>query len=87
MGPSLDLDVGVKRKDELGEWKKKDPLLCLRVRLIQEGLSKEKELQEIADRVAEEVEEAVQFARSSPFPDQNDLLKNVFRSADGEENR
>lgn len=78
VGPSWDIDVGVKRKDELGEWLKKDPIARLREQLIKEGVRSE-ELEEISKDVQQEVEEAIAFARESPYPDEQELMHYVFK--------
>jgi len=80
VGPSWDMDVGVKRKDELKEWLLKDPLARVRSRLHQAGISDE-ECQEIERAATTEIEEAVAFARESPYPDEGDMTKHVWASS------
>jgi TPP-dependent pyruvate/acetoin dehydrogenase alpha subunit len=40
----------------------------------------EVERDHIHKAISEEVEEAVKFARESPYPDENDLLHDVFKT-------
>ena len=80
VGPALDLDVGVRRKDDLVEWRKKDPLLPLKTRLVEAGEPVE-ELERLAKDVVREVEDAVAFARKSPYPDPAELAEYVFRTS------
>lgn len=82
VGPVWDMDVGVKRKDELKEWLPKDPVARARTCLIELGAAKG-ELDRIEQRIRAEVEEAVVFARRSPYPDQSELLEHVFHSGKG----
>jgi len=77
VGPSWDMDVGVKRKDELKDWLPRDPLARLSALLQHSGVSKEA-LRQTEQEVQAEVEAAVIFARQSPYPEKNDLLKHVF---------
>jgi pyruvate dehydrogenase E1 component alpha subunit len=77
VGPSWDLDVGVKRKDELKEWLPKDPIARAAACLTGAGVEEE-ELHQIANAVRREVEEAVTFARQSPYPDERSLTDHVF---------
>ena len=42
----------------------------------------EKELEEIHQRVQLEVDESVQFAEESPWPDDDELLKDVYVQQD-----
>jgi pyruvate dehydrogenase E1 component alpha subunit len=68
VGPSWDMDVGIKRKDELGEWLEKDPIPLLRAHLLAGGIAPA-ELDEIETHFRGKVQAAVAFARESPFPD------------------
>ena len=83
VGPSWDYDVGVKRKDELQEWLKRDPLLRARTTLVQLGATDD-ELEEENRIVDNEICEAVSFARESSPPDPSELLDHVFYPSKGE---
>jgi len=80
VGPAMDMDVGVKRKDELKEWLPKDPVTRVRTRLLELGTARA-DIERIDREVRAEVGDAVSFARQSPYPDQNELLEHVFYSA------
>ncbi len=80
VGPSWDMDVGMKRKDELKEWLPRDPLARTRSRLLQAGI-RDDECQAIEREGAAEVEAAVVFARESPYPDESEMTKHVWVSA------
>ncbi len=82
VGPSWDMDVGVKRKDELGEWLRSDPIARLRDRLAEGGTPLEM-FERISREVTTEVEAALAFARESPYPSETELLTHIF-SAGGE---
>ena len=82
VGPSLDMDVGVKRKDELKDWLPKDPVARARARLLEMGVE-ESELEETERQVNAEVGDGVLFARQSPYPDESDLTQNVFCTGTG----
>jgi len=77
VGPALDLEVGQNRQQDLAEWMQKDPITHLRERLREAGIS-DADLSEIERRIADEVDAAVSFARQSPYPDESDLLHNVY---------
>lgn len=79
VGPRWDMDVGVRRRDELEEWMKLCPIARAEQQLLELGCT-EKELAALADAVREEVADAEAFARSSPLPDPADLLDHVFCS-------
>lgn len=63
-------DAGVYRtKEEVDEWKKKDPLKKYREYLTENKLVTAEELDAIEAQVAEQVEASVKFAQESPDPD------------------
>ena len=82
VGPAWDLDVGVKRKDEMKEWLPKDPIARVRVSLVETGMRQE-EFDRVEQEIRGELEEAVVFARESPYPDGGELLEHVFHSGKG----
>ncbi len=82
VGPSWDMDVGVKRKDELKEWFPKDPIQRVRARLSALGVS-DPEFDQIEQSIRSEVEAAVAFARESPYPDASELFDHVFGAQGG----
>jgi pyruvate dehydrogenase E1 component alpha subunit len=51
------------------EWSRQDPVARLRERAIAERWLDEGEAERVAQEASEAVERAVEFARSSPFPD------------------
>jgi pyruvate dehydrogenase E1 component alpha subunit len=82
VGPSWDMDVGVKRKDELKDWLARDPVKRLREYLLGMGLA-HLIFDEMEREVRGEVEASVEFARESPYPDSSDLLAHLFVSENG----
>lgn len=82
VGPAMDLDVGVRRKDEMKEWLPKDPLTRARTALLEMGVA-ENEFERIEREVLSEVERAVDFAVQSPYPHESQLLDGVFADQEG----
>jgi pyruvate dehydrogenase E1 component alpha subunit len=56
-------------KDEVEEWKKRDPVGLARHRLLSEGGATEAEVAVIDEKVRQEIEDAVRFAEESPAAD------------------
>jgi pyruvate dehydrogenase E1 component alpha subunit len=81
VGSSWDMDVGVKRKDELKGWLPKDPLARVKGRLLEAGVESA-ELTRIHSEIAREVESSVAFARESPYPEECELLQHVYSSGE-----
>ncbi len=79
VGPSWDMDVGVKRSDELKEWLPKDPIARSAKALQQRGVNSQ-QLDEITSEATAEVAAAVEFARSSSSPSIHTLEDHVFKS-------
>lgn len=67
----------VDRGEELEQWCSKDPLVLLRKKVIELGGS-EKMLIDIDVEVATEIEGAIEFARSSDFPEAATAFDDVF---------
>ncbi len=67
------------------EWAEKDPILRLRRRMVSEDLATEAELDALQADIRREVDEAVEWAEHSPFPDPSELLDNVYERQDRQE--
>jgi pyruvate dehydrogenase E1 component alpha subunit len=79
VGPYDDLDKGLRSREELDCWMKKCPIKRLERQLLKQGTMSRSEMGQTYKRISEEVEDAVDFARESPCPDENDLLRGVFK--------
>lgn len=66
---SDDDDRSYRTREEVEEWKKKDPLLRAKALLMEEGILDDKLSQEYDDRVAAEVNDATTFAEEQPYPE------------------
>jgi TPP-dependent pyruvate/acetoin dehydrogenase alpha subunit len=82
VGPSWDMDVGVKRKDELEDWLPKDPVARAASWLRGHGINPQA-FQVMEHEIRAEVEEAVLFARESPYPDAAELCEHIYAGRRG----
>ena len=80
VGPYDDLDKGLRSKEELDLWMNRCPIKMLEKFLLEHGVMSELERDQIHKAISEEIEEAVKFAKESPYPDENDLLHDVFKA-------
>jgi pyruvate dehydrogenase E1 component alpha subunit len=64
-------------KEEIAEWRKRDPIGILEVRLLEMGVDDEK-LNEIKAEAKALVDEAVRFAEQSPDPPLDELYTDVY---------
>ena len=67
-------------KDEVDEWKRRDPILLWRTRLADAGLLNPADLLAIESTVATKVNDAVGFAEAGPWEPVEDLTKDVYTS-------
>jgi pyruvate dehydrogenase E1 component alpha subunit len=65
-------------KEEVEEWRQKDPVKVFRDRLLAEGVISEQYLEELRDRLEREVTEAVEFADNSPEPPLESLYDHLY---------
>lgn len=77
VGPSWDTDVGVKRKDELTEWIKQDPIPRCADQILARGVDRHA-LDEIRSEVQQEIDDALHFALHSPFPQTSEVTRHVY---------
>ena len=78
VGHREDLDVGVKRKDDLTLWKKRDPIARLAKRMVIKKWLKEGELSQWEKEVKTKVLEAWNQACLDPYPELGALLGRVY---------
>jgi len=67
-----------KPKEEIEEWKMKDPIPVFRKRLVEMKVLTEQEAEKIDQEVNDEIDRAVKFAEESPFPAPEEALEDVF---------
>lgn len=65
-------------KEEVEAWKKRDPVAMFEKRLIEKKLLMDTQKKEIADGITQEINEAVEFAEQSPYPDASELTDHIW---------
>lgn len=81
-GHSMSDPQKYRTKEELEEYKERDPIEYVHKVLTDQYKVTEAEIEVIIDRVRAEVEESVKFAEESPWPDDSELLKDVYIQED-----
>ncbi len=71
-------DGGYRSAEEIDEWKKRDPIANFKNRLIANGQADADAIAEIDAEVQSLVQDAMEFARSSPFPDPVSATEYIF---------
>ena len=77
-GHSMADPAQYRKKSEEMQWRKRDPLVLLRKRLLDEKQATAEELHRIEGEVEQAVEEAIEFADQSPDPDPESLYDDVY---------
>jgi pyruvate dehydrogenase E1 component alpha subunit len=65
-------------KQEVKEWKKRDPITTFQARLQAQGVVNDEDLQRIEDEIAAEITQAVEFAEAGTWEPIEDLTKFVY---------
>jgi pyruvate dehydrogenase E1 component alpha subunit len=81
-GHSMSDPQKYRTKDEVEEYKEKDPIEHTKNMLLKNFGVTEEEIEVINERVKVEVDESVQFAEDSPWPSDDELLKDVYVQED-----
>lgn len=72
-------DLGYRTDDEVAQWRAtRDPIALFDKRITTDMGIKEADLRQIDDEVLKEVNAALDFARSSPFPDAREAFSDVY---------
>jgi len=84
---SDDDDRSYRSRDEVEQWKKRDPILRLRQSLETAGLLTRAKQDELEARAVAEVEDAVKFAQEAAYPEVSVAASGVYAPADTGEER
>jgi len=81
-GHSMSDPAKYRTKEEVEEYKGKDPIEQVRNTILKNKMVKEEELEEIEKKVKQRVKEAVDFAENSDYPDPSEATKHVYAQED-----
>ncbi len=81
-GHSMSDPQKYRTKEEVEQWKMRDPLEMVRYRILTNGVATEAELDEIDAKVKVIVDESVKFAEESPFPQPEEAFEDVYVDAE-----
>jgi pyruvate dehydrogenase E1 component alpha subunit len=77
-GHSISDPQKYRTKEEVEEYKGKDPITALLQTMKENGFASDEEIEAINKRVDQAVEESVKFAEESPWPNDDEVLKDVY---------
>jgi TPP-dependent pyruvate/acetoin dehydrogenase alpha subunit len=65
-------------KEEVEAWKKRDPIAAFERKLTEKKLLNDAQKKEIADEITREINDAVEFAEQSPYPEASELRDHIW---------
>ncbi|HEY0065798.1 MAG TPA: pyruvate dehydrogenase (acetyl-transferring) E1 component subunit alpha [Flavisolibacter sp.] len=77
-GHSISDPQKYRTKEEVEEYKSKDPISSLVSTIYENKFATEEEIGQINERVDQAVAECVRFAEESPWPDDSEVLKDIY---------
>jgi pyruvate dehydrogenase E1 component alpha subunit len=81
-GHSMSDPQKYRTKEEVEQWKMRDPLEMVRHRILTNGIATEADLDVIDAKVKETVEASVKFAEESAYPEPEAAFQDVYMDAD-----
>jgi pyruvate dehydrogenase E1 component alpha subunit len=77
-GHSMSDPAKYRSKEEVEEFKEKDPIEETLHIIMDNKWATEAEIEAIQEKIKKEIDEAVQFAEDSPYPDDDELYKDIY---------
>jgi pyruvate dehydrogenase E1 component alpha subunit len=78
-GHSMSDPASYRTKEELANYKEKDPLETTKKTMISKKFADQAYFDELEERIEKIVEESVEFAENSPLPDPTELFTDVYK--------
>ncbi|MBU1853994.1 MAG: thiamine pyrophosphate-dependent dehydrogenase E1 component subunit alpha [Candidatus Omnitrophica bacterium] len=70
----------IRPKEEVQEWRERDPIVVFEKYLVKNGVFKEDELSRFTKEIENEIMDAYTFTQESPYSDESELENNVFKN-------
>lgn len=77
-GHSMSDPAKYRTKEEVEEYKLRDPIEVVKRSILQKKYATEKDLEAIDQEIIQQVEESVKFAEESNYPDPSETLKDIY---------
>jgi pyruvate dehydrogenase E1 component alpha subunit len=81
-GHSMSDPAKYRTKEEVEQYKLRDPIEQVKKRILENGIATEKDLEKIEIKVKEQVNESVQFAEESDWPDIEEAMTDIYVQKD-----
>lgn len=80
-GPEFDNHIGYRTEEEYLSWQKRDPVEIFKKSLIDKYSVPAEDFQKMEDTIANEIQEAFEFAEKSPFPDPSEAFNFQYKES------
>jgi pyruvate dehydrogenase E1 component alpha subunit len=81
-GHSVSDPAKYRTKEEVQSYQDRDPVKMIELKMLEEKIATEKEIQAIKDKIKIEMEEAIDFAENSPLPHPDELYTDNYLQKD-----
>jgi len=81
-GHSMSDPQKYRTREEIDQYKLRDPIEIVKTRILEQNLAKQEELDAIDDKIKAIVDESVTFAEASPYPPAEEAYKDVYMQKD-----
>ncbi|MCI0782341.1 MAG: thiamine pyrophosphate-dependent dehydrogenase E1 component subunit alpha, partial [Chloroflexi bacterium] len=65
-------------EEEVEQWKARDPIKIHKERLLSQDIATQAEIDQLEQEVMQQIDEAVEFARESPYPEPSALFEDMY---------
>lgn len=81
-GHSMSDPQKYRTKEEVEEYKKRDPIEMVKDTILKNGIATEEDLAAIDAKIKQQVEESVKFAEESPWPNASEIFTDIYMQED-----
>ncbi|MFH0731398.1 MAG: thiamine pyrophosphate-dependent dehydrogenase E1 component subunit alpha [Candidatus Omnitrophota bacterium] len=78
VGPDCDAEKGYRPKHEVDIWIRRCPLKRIEAYCLKKNILTQQQIVNLHSLIQKEIEVAVRFAKNSPFPEKEDVYRNVY---------
>lgn len=77
-GPNFDNDLGYRTEKDFLKWKKRCPVGLFEKKMIKDGILNLSEIDDFKQDIQVEINDAVSFAKNSPYPESRETLSDAY---------
>ena len=79
-GPNFDNDLGYRTEKDFLKWKSRCPIVLFEKKLIKDGILNFAQIGNFKQNIQIEINDAVSFAKNSPYPESKEMLSDIYAS-------